>query len=160
MHSTATLCGNDTVEERATRTALSVTGVPACGFCGVIPTDSIAQSVSAMAGGGNVGVLDIMVAGGNVGRIIEWNVIIVKWNVVVGGGSVGRIIEWNVGSAVKVNCGEDSGAKCPEVLTVAAIVTVNRRKSIAATQERTFILPQPDTQCGSKQVSPLQKAGV
>ena len=113
MHSTATLCGNDAVEERATRTALRVTGSPACGFCGVILTDAIAQSVSAIAGGGNVGVLDIIVAGGNVGRIIEWN----------------------VGSRVKLICGEDSGAKCPEVLAVAAIVTVNRRKSIAAIQE-------------------------
>jgi ribosomal protein S28E/S33 len=81
----------------------------------VIPTDAIAQSVAGkITGGGNVGVLIIEVAGGNVGRIIECNVGIpvkVKWNVVVGGGNVGRIIEWNVGIPVRVNCGEDSGAK-------------------------------------------------
>ena len=53
-HSTSTLCGNDAVEERATRTALNITESPACGFCGVIWTDDIAQSVSRTAAGGNV----------------------------------------------------------------------------------------------------------
>jgi len=54
-----------------------------------------------------VGVLDVIVLGGNVGRIIEWYVTIVNVGVVVAG-SVGRIIEWyvtivNVGMVVGVN---------------------------------------------------------
>ena len=54
-HHTRTLCGNATVEERATRTAPRVTGSPGCGCFGVIPTSAIAQSVSLRAGGGRAG---------------------------------------------------------------------------------------------------------
>jgi len=55
VHPTTTLCGKDTVEERATRTAPRVTVSPGCGCFGVIPTSTIAQSVSLRAGGGRAG---------------------------------------------------------------------------------------------------------
>jgi hypothetical protein len=75
-HPTCTFCGNDTVDQRATRTVLRITEPPACGFGGVIPTDTIAQSVSTIAGGGNVGVtwvtviMGVMVATNEVGVMV------------------------------------------------------------------------------------------
>ena len=58
VHPTTTLCGNDTVEEIATRIAPRVTESPACGCFGVVPTAAIAQSVSLIAGGGRAGTIE------------------------------------------------------------------------------------------------------
>jgi hypothetical protein len=51
------------------------------------------------------------------------------------------MVKW-VGKKV-TDCGEDSGAKYPEVLDVVAIATVDRSKSKVTAQEETLILSQP-----------------
>src|SRR5208337_1088991 len=43
----------------------------------------------------------------------------------------------------KPDCGEDSGAKYPEILAFVTIATMDRSKSIVAIQEETFTLSQP-----------------
>jgi hypothetical protein len=109
----------------------------------VIPTDVIAQSVARTAAGGNVGLLlvcDVKLQQKvKLKNVVMWGIEKVKdFDVVMWG--IVMIVRW-VGKKVK-DCGEDSGAKYPQVLAFAAIATMDRTKSIVVTQEEIFILLQ------------------